>query len=126
MVLSRTISRQLRARRSAFTLIELLVVLAIIALLVAMLATYLRASREEAKALKCLTNLRTTGTATIMYFEDNEGMPLVPWYQVPPHRDYQPTVVTPWVFGGFRAPRPDLTDLGVDSSQYPAQIRPLN
>lgn len=119
----------LRARADrcrAFTLIELLVVLAIIALLIALLLTYLRASREEAKAIKCLANLRTVGSATIMYFEDSDGAPLVPWYQIPPHAKYAPSVVTPWVFGGFRAPNPDPADLGVDSSQYPAQIRPLN
>ena len=126
MTLSRTNLRPPGKRRRAFTLIELLVVLAIIALLVALLMTYLRASREEAKAIKCLANLRSIGTATIMYFEDNDGAPLVPWYQIPPHTMYQPTVVTPWSFGGFRAPKPDPMDLGVDSSQYPAQIRPLN
>lgn len=113
-------------RRAAFTLIELLVVLAIIALLVSMILAYLRASREEAKTIKCLANLRSIGAATLMYFEDNDAKAIVPWYQIPPHADYSPTVVTPWVFGGFRAPNPDPADLGVDSSQYPAQIRPLN
>ena len=29
-------------------------------------------------------------------------MPLVPWYQVPPRRDYQPTVGDALAFGGFR------------------------
>lgn len=111
-------------RRSAFTLIELLVVLAIMGLLISILVPYLRASREEAKKVKCLANLRTILQASAMYTDDQSGAQLYPWYQVPFHKNYTPTLVTPWVFGGFRAPKP--TDAYADSSQYPAQIRPLN
>lgn len=115
-----------RRPRSAFTLIELLVVLAVVAFLVSIMLTYLRASREEAKIIKCVANLRSMASATAMYGEDNGANQLLPWYQIPPHDKYTPTVVTPWTFGGFRAPNPDPLDYGMDSSQYPAQIRPLN
>ena len=110
--------------RGAFTLIELLVVLAIIGLLISILVPYLRASREEAKKVKCLANLRTLLQASAMYTDDQNGVQLYPWYQLPVHRNYYPTLVTPWVFGGFRAPKPE--DRYADSSMYPAQIRPLN
>lgn len=110
--------------RVGFTLIELLVVLAIIALLISILVPYLRASREEGKKVKCLANLRTLLQASSMYADDQSGLQLYPWYQVPFHKDYNPTLVTPWVFGGFRAPKPE--DRYADSSLYPAQVRPLN
>jgi prepilin-type N-terminal cleavage/methylation domain-containing protein len=118
-------ARRPRSRR-ALTLIELLVVIAIIAMLVAILLPYLRASREEAKIVRCQANLRELITATQSYWDDQEDRRLLPWYQIPPHKDYSPTVVTPWVFGGFRAPKPNPYDQYVDSSMYPAQVRPLN
>lgn len=113
-------------RATAFTLIEVLVVLSIITLILAILLPVLRASREEAKTIKCLANLRSILQASGMYVDDQEGRQLYPWYQVPPHTGYSPAVVTPWVFGGFRAPKPEADDVYVDSSMYPAQIRPLN
>lgn len=118
--------------RRGFTLIELLVVLSIIALVLSILVPYLRSSREEGKKLKCLANLREISAATLMYTDDQEGRMLLPWYQIPAHQGYSPSVFTPWVFGGFRAPKPEPGDpaqgppLVADSSLYPAQIRPLN
>ncbi|RIK64493.1 MAG: hypothetical protein DCC65_14320 [Planctomycetota bacterium] len=125
----KNIARSFRASirgPGGFTLIELLVVLAVIALLMAILVPYLRASREEARKIKCVANLRSILQASGMYVDDQEGQQLYPWYQVPPHQGYRPSVVTPWVFGGFRAPKPERDSEFMDSALYPAQVRPLN
>jgi prepilin-type N-terminal cleavage/methylation domain-containing protein/prepilin-type processing-associated H-X9-DG protein len=54
-------------QRRAFTLIELLVVVAIISLLVSILLPSLSAARENARRLKCSTNLRSIGQASQIY-----------------------------------------------------------
>jgi prepilin-type N-terminal cleavage/methylation domain-containing protein len=58
-------------RHQGFTLIELLVVIAIITLLVAMLAPALAEAREQAKAIKCATNMRAAGTQDALFAELN-------------------------------------------------------
>jgi len=58
-------------RRPAFTLIELLVVVAIIALLVAILLPSLSRAREQARAVKCSSNLHQLAMATTYYAQDN-------------------------------------------------------
>lgn len=115
----------------AFTLIELLVVIAIIAVLIAILLPSLQAAREQGKIAVCLSNLHTHGQVTTMYMQDQEESGLIPWYVSPAYDGYHVGVVTPYVFGGFRAPvlrtpmpgdPPGLWDCSV----YPAEIRPLN
>jgi prepilin-type N-terminal cleavage/methylation domain-containing protein/prepilin-type processing-associated H-X9-DG protein len=59
-------------RKAAFTLMELLVVLAIIAVLAAIISPALAQARAKARQTNCLSNLRQTGTAILMYVQDFE------------------------------------------------------
>ena len=61
--------------KRAFTLIELLVVIAIIAILAAILFPVFAQARESAKMTVCLSNLKQTTMATLMYMSDTEGAP---------------------------------------------------
>jgi prepilin-type N-terminal cleavage/methylation domain-containing protein/prepilin-type processing-associated H-X9-DG protein len=66
-----------RPSPTAFTLIELLVVIAIIAILAAILFPVFAQAREKARQTSCLSNLKQTGTATLMYLQDyDETFPL--------------------------------------------------
>ena len=56
-----------------FTLIELLIVIGIIALLASLLLPTLNRSRQSARRVQCVGNLRQLGMAVHMYWDDNEG-----------------------------------------------------
>ena len=60
-------------RRSAFTLIEVLVVVAIIALLISVLLPSLRAARDQAKGVTCLSNLKQIGNGCAYYTQEHQG-----------------------------------------------------
>jgi prepilin-type N-terminal cleavage/methylation domain-containing protein/prepilin-type processing-associated H-X9-DG protein len=75
---------QPRRMRDAFTLIELLVVVAIIAVIAAMLLPALARSRQSARRVHCVGNLRQLGIAAQLYWDDNEGR-CFRWYRGSPN-----------------------------------------
>jgi prepilin-type N-terminal cleavage/methylation domain-containing protein len=68
-----SMEHKIRIPRPAFTLIEVLVVVAIIALLISILLPALRAAREEARKVVCVTNLHQIGIANTSYLQANRN-----------------------------------------------------
>jgi prepilin-type N-terminal cleavage/methylation domain-containing protein/prepilin-type processing-associated H-X9-DG protein len=69
-------------KTKAFTLIELLVVIAIIAVLMAIIMPSLRAVRDQAKRVHCVSNVKTLSLGWFMYKDDNDDE-LVPGHTDP-------------------------------------------
>ncbi|HLV81384.1 MAG TPA: type II secretion system protein [Chthonomonadaceae bacterium] len=59
-----------KAERRAFTLIELLVVLAVISILAAILLPVFAQTREAARRISCISNLRQVSLGILMYVQD--------------------------------------------------------
>src|SRR5436190_24185679 len=62
-----------RSWLEAFTLIELLVVIGVIAILAALLLPALAKSKEKARAIACLNNLKQLQLTWQLYAEDNRS-----------------------------------------------------
>ncbi len=109
--------------RKAFTLIELLVVVSIIALLISILLPALRAARENALAIQCMSNQRQMANSVNAYaidyvdllppFRSNQTTP----YSTDPYFfQYLPAYYASNAFNISRCPSDDLT-LDLDPSR---------
>lgn len=65
----------LAGKRRGFTLIEMLVVVAIIGILLALLLPAVQAAREAARRVRCVSNLRQLGVATMNYANSTRVLP---------------------------------------------------
>ncbi|RRJ95697.1 type II secretion system protein [Opitutaceae bacterium TAV4] len=71
---SASTSSSLFVSKSAFTLIELLAVIVIIGILAALTLTAISRVRTQARAAKCLSNIRQYCLATSLYATDHQGI----------------------------------------------------
>ena len=60
-------------KQAKFTLVELLVVIAVIAILASLLLPALNSAQEKAIGIRCLSQMKQTGPAVVMYTGDNDG-----------------------------------------------------
>ena len=68
-------------RYPAFTILELLIVIGLIALLAALVLAAVSRAREQAKSVKCLSNLRQLGQAAFAYAQSYDGFFPISSYQ---------------------------------------------
>lgn len=93
MVLPPHCSSRIRRLR-AFTLVELLLVITIIAILVSITIPALGSSRETARRVKCLANLKQLGTGIQAYMNDsNDLLPRVRPFHDPSGNQNDPSLL---------------------------------
>ena len=81
---------------ASFTLIELLVVIAIIAILAAMLLPALQQARDRGKAAHCVNNLKSAGTYSSMYADDNKDYAPFSYHPNGSYSGYAPPGTGTW------------------------------
>jgi prepilin-type N-terminal cleavage/methylation domain-containing protein/prepilin-type processing-associated H-X9-DG protein len=62
-----------RCLRQGLTIIELLTVISIIVILLAILLPGFRAAKEQARCIRCVSNLGSLGLAVLIYAQENDG-----------------------------------------------------
>ena len=61
-------------RRRGFSLVELLVVIGILTVLAALLLPAMRAAREQAWQVQCMSNIRQVTQAYLVYTQERDGL----------------------------------------------------
>jgi len=112
-----------KSQRQGFTLIELLVVIAIIAILAAILFPVFAQAKEAAKKTTCLSNVKESLLAEIMYTNDYDDM-VSPAYSYPGCQAWMdftyPYIKSNGLFScpDEGLPKPDVDDGGIIIGAY--------
>jgi prepilin-type N-terminal cleavage/methylation domain-containing protein/prepilin-type processing-associated H-X9-DG protein len=104
-----------------FTLVEMLVVISIIAMLISLLVPSLKLAREQAKLVKCQSNMRQINIALLTYITEYDALPV---YYVKDDDGCVGGWCT-WSYGGWLGTNPYWDDHYGGVFKIPACERPL-